>query len=109
MRRRDASSRLRGGSAAASFRLCCAISWRIAALSDARRTSRERANTETEIAPNKAMARSPAARATVLLIHDDAPAWRSLSIEVITVVVIGATVIAIPMPSVRMPGKNVVQ
>ena len=61
------------------------------------------------MAPNSAMARRPAARATALFTPDAAPAWRSSSIDVITVVVSGATVIAIPMPSVAMPGKNVVQ
>src|SRR5205814_10562441 len=60
-------------------------------------------------APNMAMASKPVARATVLLMFDVVLACCSSSIDVITVVVSGATVIAMPMPSVKSPGKYDVQ
>src|SRR5712691_10439303 len=57
---------------------------------------------------NTAIASRPATRATALLTPDATPAWR-LSTAPITVVVSGATVIAIPNPSTTTAGKNVVQ
>ena len=58
--------------------------------------------------PSTAMARTPANRATALLIPDAVPAW-SLSTEAITTVVSGATVTAIPKPSTTDARKNVFQ
>src|SRR5712691_5124301 len=55
-----------------------------------------------------AIARRPATLATALLTPDAAPACRG-STALITVVVSGATVTAIPNPSMTMAGKNVVQ
>src|SRR4029077_20791400 len=54
------------------------------------------------------IARRPATRATALLTPDATPACR-LSTALITVVVSGATVIAMPNPSTTTAGKNVVQ
>ena len=50
------------------------------------------------------MARTPATRATALLIPEAVPA-RSLSTEVMTVVVSGATVMESPAPKTRKAGK----
>src|SRR6266850_3391981 len=86
----------------------------IAARSDgvnARRARRGRtraSNVWTSTTPNTAMASSPATRATALLIPDATPA-RPLSTALITVVVSGATVIAMPNPTTTTAGKNVVQ
>ena len=54
--------------------------------------------------PNMAMARTPATRATALLIPDAVPAWRCAT-EFITTVVSGATVTAIPKPNTNDAGK----
>ena len=67
--------------------------------------SSSREKTTTEAAPKTAMASRPAARATALFTPDAAPAWRSSSIDVITVVVSGATVVAMPRPRTSRPGK----
>src|SRR5262245_1959445 len=58
--------------------------------------------------PKTAIASSPATRATALLIPDATPACDG-STAVITVVVSGATVIAMPTARTRTAGKNVTQ
>src|SRR5438876_3797099 len=65
-------------------------------------------NAVTITTPNTAIASTPATRATALLIPEAVPAW-SWSTELITTVVSGATVIAIPKPRTTNPGKNVFQ
>jgi hypothetical protein len=55
-----------------------------------------------------AIANTAASRETALLMPEAIPA-RSSSTEFITVVVRGATLIAIPNPSTMTAGKNVVQ
>src|SRR5260370_13087650 len=62
-----------------------------------------------EIAPKSAIARRPATRETALLTPDAAPTWRSSSTDVITVVVSGATVVAIPITMTIRRGQNDVQ
>ena len=54
------------------------------------------------------MASKPAVRETALLIPEAMPAWLSRT-EFITVVVNGATLMAIPRPSTTIAGKNPVQ
>src|SRR5262245_49108164 len=58
--------------------------------------------------PRTAMDNTAARRDTALLIPEATPT-RSFGTEFITVVVRGATVIAIPNPRITTPGKNVVQ
>lgn len=48
---------------------------------------------------------SPAVRATALLIPEAIPAWRTFTAP-ITVVVSGATVIAMPRPNTNTAGKR---
>ncbi len=55
-----------------------------------------------------AIASTPPARDTALLIPDARPLWRE-STAFITVVVSGATVIVMPMPSVTIAGKTEIQ
>src|ERR1700726_596386 len=55
--------------------------------------------------PRAAMARSPAVRATALLTPDAMPA-RFCETEFITVVVRGATLMAIPRPRITTGGKK---
>ena len=54
------------------------------------------------------MANSPAVRETALLTPEAMPAWLDLT-EFMTVVVSGATAIAIPSPSTTIAGKKPVQ
>ena len=65
-------------------------------------------NVRASTTPKTAIASRPATRATALLTPDATPACRG-STALITVVVRGATVIAIPNPSTTTAGKNVVQ
>src|SRR5580765_3618679 len=58
--------------------------------------------------PSTAMASKPATLETALLIPEAMPA-RVCATEFITVVVSGATLMAIPTPRTVMGGKNVVQ
>ena len=58
--------------------------------------------------PNTAIATSPATRETALFTPDATPACSAWT-AFITVVVNGATTIAIPRPSTATAGKNVVQ
>ena len=58
--------------------------------------------------PSTATANTDARRDTALLIPEAIPACFS-STEFITVVVSGATLVAIPSPSTTTAGKNVVQ
>src|SRR5205085_12440344 len=65
-------------------------------------------NVRVSTTPKSAIARRPATRATALLTPDATPACLG-STALITVVVNGATVIAMPNPSTTTAGKNVVQ
>ena len=58
--------------------------------------------------PRTAIAINPATRETALLMPDATPAW-SWATEFITVVVSGATLIAMPKPSTITAGKKVLQ
>ena len=58
--------------------------------------------------PRIAIAKTPARRETALLIPEATPTLPSAA-EFITVVVSGATLMAIPNPSITTAGKNVVQ
>src|SRR5947207_12987757 len=60
------------------------------------------------IRPSTAIASKPAVRETALLTPEAMPAWLSFT-EFITVVVNGATLIAMPRPSTTTAGKKVVQ
>src|SRR5712692_5225948 len=73
------------------------------------RRGRTRAsNVRASTTPKTAIARRPATLATALLTPDATPECRG-STALITIVVRGATVIAIPNPSTTTAGKNVVQ
>ena len=65
-------------------------------------------NAPTITNPRTATARTPATLATALLIPEAVPA-RSCATELITTVVKGATLTAIPKPSTMNAGKNVAQ
>src|SRR5207244_895136 len=101
-----AGGRGAGGGASAGGRRCASIGARRAG---GRCDSRLCAKMMIDIAPKTATARRSAALATVSFTPAAVPAWCSSAIEVITVVVSGATVMVIPKPMVRMAGKNVVQ
>src|SRR4249919_3136115 len=73
-----------------------------------RRGSMFVANVRDITTPNTATASNPATRATALLIPDATPECER-STAFMTVVVSGATTIAMPMPRIVTAGKNVVQ
>src|SRR6185312_1171027 len=100
----------RGISIAASFGSCRRISSRTGAGTSARarRGSRLALNAWDIARPNTATARRPAVSETALLMPEAMPAW-SRATELITVLVSGATVNAIPRPSTTVAGKNPVQ
>src|SRR5262249_37473085 len=72
------------------------------------RVERARAKAASATTPTIATARSAAPRATALFPPDATPT-RPSSTAAITVLVSGATVTAIPVPTTTMAGKNVVQ
>ena len=72
------------------------------------RRSSERLNTCSMTMPSTAMANSPAAREMALLIPEAMPT-RFSGTAFMTVVVRGATLIAMPNPSTTTAGKNCVQ
>src|SRR5258706_1993470 len=74
----------------------------------ARWLSRLLVKTERATIPKTAMASSPAARETALLIPEAIPAWRC-STAPITAVVSGATVMVMPNPITTTAGKKVIQ
>ena len=67
-----------------------------------------RLKTVVTMTPKTAIAIRPAVRATALLMPEAVPAW-CRGTALMTAVVKGGTVIAIPMPSTIAAGKKVVQ
>src|SRR5262249_23478201 len=103
-------SKCAGISMAANWIRCAVISSRFAGerLLVARSCARFRSNVSSITMPSTAIDNTPAILEVALLMPEATPA-RFPPTEFMTVVVRGATLIAIPRPSTRIPGKNDVQ